>query len=389
MVNRHRKSARTRIAAATLALALAPLLRPLPADELFRDDFSSFPIGWLTRPIGQLNGAIQEYHYLPHRGVPLRPWANAICHLDAWAIGEEDGKAYLEQHSVNDQAQLMSPLFITGDPEWRDCEVEVNVRPLSLDKDAGVVFRYHTNRYYYLFALAKGTTARLAVRLPVETSFRTANWRELGTAPFAYDTTRYYQLMVQNQGSAIKAYVDGKLVLSADDGERRRGKVGLTANSPARFRDFRVSTSDKTKQEIDQAIGRREAELAGLRAANPAPRLWKKFATPNFGAGRNARFGDLDGDGVPEMLIGQNIPRLGDNFIQLSCLTAVTFDGKVLWQLGRPDRRHGLLTADTPFQIHDLDGDGKNEVVMVKDFKLQVLEGAAGRCALGLGCRRP
>ena len=79
------------------------------------------------------------------------------------------------------------------------------------------------------------------------------------------------------------------------------------------------------------------------------------------------------------MLIAQNIPRIGDNFVQISCLTAVTLDGRVLWQLGRPDPRNGLLTSDTPFQIHDLDGDGRNEVVMVKDFKLQVLEGATGK----------
>src|SRR5262249_2002354 len=39
----------------------------------------------------------------------------------------------------------------------------------------------------------------------------------------------------------------------------------------------------------------------------------------------------------------------------------------------------GLLTCDTPYQIHDLDGDGRNEVVMVKDFRLQVLEGATGK----------
>src|SRR5262249_50852821 len=45
------------------------------ASELFRDDYSRFPPGWLTRPIGQLNAAIQEYHYLPHRGVPLGPWS--------------------------------------------------------------------------------------------------------------------------------------------------------------------------------------------------------------------------------------------------------------------------------------------------------------------------
>ena len=60
----------------------------------------------------------------------------------------------------------MNPLFITGDPEWEDYTVEVQVRPLSLDDMAGVVFRYHTNRHYYLFALTDGKTARLAVRLP-------------------------------------------------------------------------------------------------------------------------------------------------------------------------------------------------------------------------------
>ena len=65
--------------------------------------------------------------------------------------------------------------------------------------------------------------------------------------------------------------------------------------------------------------------------------------------------------------------------ITSACLTAVTLDGKVLWQIGRPDPRNGLLTNDTPFQIHDIDGDGKNEVVLVRDFQLQVLDGATGK----------
>jgi len=259
-------------------LALAAWRSPCGAADLFRDDFSSFPPGWLTRPVGQLNAAIQEYHYLPHRGVPLGPWESAICHLDAWAAGEEEGKAYLEQHTVNDQSRLMNPIFLTGDPEWENDTVEAGVRPLSLDDMAGVVFRYHTNR-----------------------------------------------------------------------------------------------------SRIDARVAGREAELAGLRGQNPRPKVWKTFKTPKFGAGRNVRLGDLDGDGTPEMLIAQNIPRIGDNFIQISCLTAVTLDGRVLWQLGRPDPRNGLLTADTPFQIHDIDGDGRNEVVMVKDFKPQVLAGRTGR----------
>jgi hypothetical protein len=350
-----------------------------PAAELFRDDFSHFPPGWLTRPVGQLNPAIQEYHYLPHRGVPLGPWANAICHLDAWAIGEEDGKAYLEQHTVNDQSLLMNPIFVTGDGQWEDCTVEVGVRPLSLADMAGVVFRYHTNRHYYLFVLTGGNRARLAVRLPLESRFRVAAWRELGSTEFSYGTERYYRLRVENEGSRIRAFVDDKLILSADDGELLHGKAGVSANVPARFQDFRVTASDLIKARIDARITEREAKLADLRAQNPLPKVWKTFDTPGFGAGRNVRFGDLDGDGTPEMLIAQNIPRIGDNFIQISCLTAVTLDGRVLWQRGRPDPRNGLLTADTPFQIHDIDGDGRNEVVMVKDFKLQVLEGRTGR----------
>jgi hypothetical protein len=54
------------------------------AADLFHDDFSHFPPGWLSSPVGTLNGAIQEYHYLPHRGVPLGAWASPMGHLDSW-----------------------------------------------------------------------------------------------------------------------------------------------------------------------------------------------------------------------------------------------------------------------------------------------------------------
>jgi hypothetical protein len=361
-------------------ILICVILLPCWGADLFRDDFSKFPPGWLSSPVGQLNAAIQEYHYLAHRGVPLGPWANAICHQDAWVIGDEDGKSYLEQHLTRYSNQWAPPLFITGDPEWSDYSVEVKVKPLSLDDWAGLVFRYHTNRHYYLFALTGGNKARLAFHLPLEKAFRVPEMRELASADFPYDTQRYYLLRVENEGPRIRAYIDGKQVFSAEDSELLKGKTGVTAVVPARFQDFRVSASDGVKQQIDARIRARDQELAKLRGANPQPKLWKKFATPRFGAGRNVRFGDLDGDGAPEMLIAQNIPRVGgDGFDHISCLTAVTLDGKVLWQSGRPDPRNGLLTNDTPFQIHDIDGDGRNEVVLVRDFKIEFLEGATGK----------
>lgn len=366
-----------------LLITAALLLLPAPsclAGELFRDDFSNFPPGWLSNPVGILNAAIQEYHYLPHRGVPLGAWSNAICHLDAWVVGDEDGQPYLEQHTINNLPRLMNPIFLTGDSEWSDTTVEVKVKPLLLEEMCGLVFRYHTNRHYYLFELANGNQARLVVRLPLEKTFRVAEWRELAATEFPYDTQSYHLLKVENEGPRIRAFINGKQVLEASDTEMLKGRVGLTANIPARFQEFRVSVSDANQRSIDDRIRKRDAELLQLREQNPRPKLWKKFQTPGFGAGRNARFGDLDGDGELDMLIAQNIPRVrGDAFDHISCLTAVNLDGKILWQSGRPDSRNGLLTNDTPFQIHDLDGDGRNEVVLVRDFKLQVLDGKTGK----------
>src|SRR5215831_8993186 len=108
--------------------------------DLFHDDFSRFPPGWLTTPVGTLNGAIQEYHYLPNRGVPLGPWANAISHLDAWIVSDEDGKPYVEQQLDPSARQFTNPILITGDPEWDDYIVEAKVRPLALSGTAGIVF---------------------------------------------------------------------------------------------------------------------------------------------------------------------------------------------------------------------------------------------------------
>ena len=383
----------TRMNLAAFAVAALALLLPAVfarADEasapveLFADSFSRFPPGPLTAPLGKLNGAIQEYHYLPNRGVDLRPWANAICHIDAWVAGEEGGRPYVEQHLPPTHQDMVpkyfAPIFLTGEPEWRDYTVEVAVCPLSTADFAGVAFRYHTNRHHYVFSISDGKRARLAMRLPLEEKFRECAWKELAVAEFPYETHRYYKLRVENYGPEIRCFVDGKHVFSADDEEILAGKAGLTANAPARFRDFCVTVRTDTRDQIATAVEQREKELAKRQAANPGMRVWKKFETPKFGAGRNVRFGDLDGDGVLDMLIGQNVPKVsGDAAVEISCLTAVTLEGKVLWQMGRPDPRNGLLTCDTPFQIHDLDGDGKNEVVLTKDFQLQVLDGGTGK----------
>lgn len=341
-------------------------------------DFGRFPPGMLSAPVGQLNPAIQEYHYLAHRGVDLGPWSMPIVYLDAWAAGEEDGKPYVEMHlspdNIRMNPKLLSPQFVTGGPETGTRSVAVSVKPLSKDEFAGLIFGYRTNRHHYVFMLTGGNKARLAERLPLEKEYRIAEWRELGSADFAYDVRQYYRLKVEIEGRKIAASVDGKVILTAE-GDVPKGKVGMTSNVPARFMDF------EWRRHLDIPTTVMASVLLEERpAAGPRPVLWKKFATPVFGAGRNVRFGDLDGDGRIDMLFAQIAPKVDSgNFVEATCLTAVNLDGKLLWQVGKPREGAGLLTSDTPFQIHDIDGDGRAEVFLVKDFKLQVLDGATGK----------
>ena len=164
-----------------------------------------YPPGPLSLPVGQLNPAIQEYHYLAHRGVHLGPWANAICYLDAWAAGDEDGKPYLEQHlppaNRRMEPKLFSPLFVTGEPEWGDYTVEVVGPAAVVDRDmAGVVFRYHTNRHHYLFCAAgrQAGPAGAAAAARGEVPRRRLAGAGHGRLPLRH--TRYYRLKVETRG---------------------------------------------------------------------------------------------------------------------------------------------------------------------------------------------
>lgn len=362
------------------AAALFVLALPLPAADLFRDDFSKLPPRVFSEPVKQLTNALHEYHYVEHRGVRLHPWENALIHEDVWAGGDEDGQTYVEMHVPGERPNYHSSILVTGDPAWTDYTIEAKVRPLSFKHWAGIVFRYHTNRHHYLFVLRDGAKIQILKRLPLESSYQRSVWQPLAEAPFSYTADRYYLLKVENDGPRMRAFVDGKPLLEASDGEILQGRIGVAAIATARFTDVRVTAPDAVKTKIEASIAARERELAALRAANPGLKLWKKFDTPRFGAGRNVRFGDLDGDGKVDMLIAQNTRKAYKNsYSQITCLTAVNLDGKVLWQMGRPDPYNDVLANDTPFQIHDVDGDGTHEVVLVRDFKIQILDGKTGK----------
>ncbi len=84
----------------------------------------------------------------------------------------------------------------------------------------------------------------------------------------------------------------------------------------------------------------------------------------DFGA-ETIRIGDLNGDGAPDLLLVQSV--YGTR--EITCLTAITILGEVLWQVGEPSAENGRIYSDLPVQIYDWDADGRNEVLYVRQAR--------------------
>jgi len=56
----------------------------------------------------------------------------------------------------------------------------------------------------------------------------------------------------------------------------------------------------------------------------------------------------------------------------ISCLTAVTLDGEILWQKGTPSSYNYTAGEDLPVQIYDIDQDGAEEIIAVYNDCIQV-----------------
>ena len=112
------------------------------------------------------------------------------------------------------------------------------------------------------------------------------------------------------------------------------------------------------------------------RNREPAPnRAWKWSAGSRIrrSLDRGGRFGRRRHG---EIVSAENFNREDTHYT--SAVAAHRLDGSVLWHWGNPDAGRKTWHHDVACQIHDWDGDGKNEVVVCDQRDIVELDGATG-----------
>jgi hypothetical protein len=344
---------------------------------VFFDDFKGLPRGAFNSE----GGAHTEYHFL-HEAMPKGNWALSTftsgSKQNSWQVRDENGDRIIYQvHSLKPGSHT-HPMLVAGDDLWGNYTLEVVMLPAKGESECGVAFRYKNDRCYYFFGIIGEKIILKLVNH--ETGFHKPNETILDEKPFVLPDQGWLKAKIGVNGGEIRAKFEGGPELTAKDTTFTKGKIGLIADLPTKYTSVKVAMS--SKGQIAWETERKtftEFEL-GLQFRNPKPVVWKKIATPDFGTGRNLRFGDLNNDGVIDLLIGQDVNHgLKDRNTELSCLTAMTFDGKILWQKGVPDPWKTMLTCDVAFQIHDIDHDGKSEVIYTMNQVIYVADGATGK----------
>lgn len=353
-----------------------------PKDQILcKEDFQDFAIGEF--PFDSEHTATGEYHYIVEDGY-CGNWVDQVCNYTyngtgpSWIITELDGVHFMESMRIEkNRPHRMFPTLETGSRLWRNYEASVRIQRLSQKGMAGLAFCMNNSIDTLVFSLRDKDRAELSYRHKEEIII-------LAECGFAHDCDTLYHLSVDCNGKKITCYVDGKLLLQAESGlAERGGKVGITADCPTRFTDVEVMVSAEEAPLLQaRKEEQRRREMTEM-SHHSRMKLWKKIDLKNFGTSRQIRFGHLTGTDQWYVVLAQMQKRVSrDAYGFISCLTAIDLEGNILWQLGEPSEnscKHGKVSADMPFQAYDIDGDGADEVIVGRNFEIQILEGATGK----------
>lgn len=330
-------------------------------------------------PYDRGHTALGEYHYLKPTGV-YGNWYDPIClhqwrSLDgSWLVTSDGTTRYMEQNRGDNTKGAFSNVYCCLVHEkclYAPFHLSFDLRVFEVKHFCGMAFHYLTSRVYDFIGI-KGNTLSLYHRNEEE-------FTVLASKKIEFSDLNTYHLELE-VGACVRVYLDGVFQFEVDCKLVPGLRIALVAKSACRYSHVRVTMTEEDYLLHQNLCLKEQAQLEEKQNQFPKLQCIKKIDLKNFGSGRQLRIRMVDGK--PIFLMAQHQKRMiRDSFARLSCLTAFTMDGNVLWQKGEPNPSpdNTLISCDLPFQIADVNQDGKYEVLYSMDFEIVLCDLLTGK----------
>lgn len=159
----------------------------------------------------------------------------------SWAVvstGTAGGNAYRQTNVTGDARALLSGA------DWQNQAIEADARPLSFasggERWFGLFVRYTDPANFYYITVRNTNVVQLRRML-------NGSFMPIASATLPVTLNRAYKLRLEAIGTWLRVYVDGKLVLQAQDTAHTHGSAGLTMyKTQAEYDNIVVSASPST-----------------------------------------------------------------------------------------------------------------------------------------------
>ncbi|MDE5715895.1 MAG: hypothetical protein K2I42_07195 [Anaeroplasmataceae bacterium] len=345
--------------------------------QVLYENFQDFELNEF--PYDRGHTALGEYHFIKDEGYtgnfydPIRShqWRS----LDgSWLVTSDGNKRYMEQNRGNNSTGAFENVYcclVHKTALFAPYILEFDIRILEMAHFCGMGFHYLTSRNYYFIGIKEN---KIALFFRHENEFDI-----LKEVSFKFDIDATYHFKID---------IDQKVVVYLNDAylfeiflpflEGR--KVAFIAKSACRYSELSVTMTEKNYQMHQLKIKEEEQRISQKQQKYPKLKLIHKINLKNFGSGRQLRIRSVNKE--PIFLIAQHQKRMiRDSFARLSCLTCFDYNGRILWQKGEANAcwDTGLISCDLPFQIADINHDGKYEVIYSMDFEVIICDLLTGK----------
>ena len=338
---------------------------------LVKEDFKDLEL--TEFPYDKMHSALGEYHYVKPEGY-YGNWYDPICLHQwrstdgSWLVTSDGTNRYLEQNRGDNSKGAFKNVFsclVHKQELFNEYTLEFDLRIFEIDNYAGMAFNYLTSRNYDFVGI-KGNTISLYHRS--EEDFIIYDSKE-----FNFDDlkTYHFKVIVSN---TTKVYLNDELILEANIPFKQGLRVACVSKSACRYSNILVSMDEDKYNEHLNLLSKEDERINNIRKQYPELECIKKIDLKNFGSGRQIRI--VRQNNKTLFVIAQHQKRMvRDGFARISCLTCFDINGNILWQKGEPNSKdNSLISADLPFQISDINNDGKLEIIYSVDFEVIIAD---------------